>query len=59
MAHSHMCSYCYRYAHHLHTGEPTGAHVFTGTRAEVIAHADIHPIGDPRDYPVVNTYTAN
>lgn len=48
----HECSYCARYSAHVFTGEPTGHPRYVGTRAEVVAHADRHPIGDPEDMAV-------
>lgn len=39
---TYKCSYCDRY----------GIHEFVGSWHEVVAHADKHPIGDPRDFPV-------
>lgn len=43
------CTYCRYYATHHVTGEYNGLPVFKGTKAQVIRHADEHPIGDPRD----------
>lgn len=43
------CMYCRYYATNHFTGEYNGLEVFKGTKAQVIRHADEHPIGDPRD----------
>lgn len=45
------CSYCARYSQNLYTGTKEGKRFF-GTHQEVVEHADMHPIGDPLDYPV-------
>ena len=47
------CSYCARYSAHVFTGEPTGHPRYVGTRAEVVAHADRHPIGPPEWLAVI------
>lgn len=46
------CIYCRYYAHDHFTGKYNGLEVFKGTKAQVIRHADKHPIGDPRDMAV-------
>lgn len=46
---THECRYCAHYAVNGYTGRPTGLPRFTGTRAEVIRHADAHPVGSPLD----------
>lgn len=43
------CTYCDYYSRNHFTGKQVSDDVFTGTKREVIAHADKHPIGDPRD----------
>lgn len=52
MTATHECTYCAHYSAHSRTGEPTGIPRYIGTRAEVVAHADRHPIGDPADMAV-------
>lgn len=47
----HYCTYCDYYARNHATGAHNGTG-FTGTYAQVVAHADDHPIGDPRDMAV-------
>lgn len=56
MTPTHYCTYCDYYSRTYggaNDGRPDsandGSEVFTGTRAEVIAHADLHPAGDPED----------
>ena len=49
MTPTHECRYCARYAVNQYTGTPTGSPRFTGTYAEVVTHADVHPVGSPLD----------
>lgn len=49
MAATHFCTYCDFYSRRWDGKREPGSTVFTGTRAEVVAHADAHPIGDPED----------
>lgn len=50
---THECTWCARYSAHAYTGEPTGSPRYVGTYAEVLAHADVHPAGDPLDMVAV------
>lgn len=44
------CTYCDYYSRESWSGKQVpGSTVFTGTREQVIAHADEHPIGSPED----------
>ncbi|WKW85547.1 hypothetical protein SEA_REYNAULD_95 [Rhodococcus phage Reynauld] len=46
----HYCTYCHHYARDHVTGELVYAMpVFVGSYAEVVKHADRHPIGYPAD----------
>lgn len=48
-ARTHYCTYCDFYSRDHFTGKQVSDDVFLGTEAAVVAHAEKHPIGDPRD----------
>ena len=46
---THYCTYCDYYSRRWDGKREPGSTVYTGTRKQVMAHANIHPIGTPFD----------
>lgn len=46
---THYCTYCDFYSRRYDGKREPGLTVYTGTRKQVMAHANVHPIGTPAD----------
>lgn len=46
---THYCTYCDYYSRRWDGKRVPGSTVYTGTRRQVMAHSQIHPVGTPTD----------
>lgn len=47
---THYCTYCDYYSRDHFTGKRiAGSTVYTGSRRQVMSHANVHPLGSPSD----------
>ncbi|AEK09590.1 hypothetical protein LITTLEE_213 [Mycobacterium phage LittleE] len=49
MSATHYCTYCDFYSRKWDGTRAPNSKVYTGTRKQVMAHANVHPIGTPYD----------